>query len=193
MNRIEFGDFYKKYPNEKNEYYYQNFPELSKACIRIRLSKLREIELNKEFEEGMPKIWLFIINQKNWDIVKKTNIIGSKYGTKMSLIKKNDIIIIYIKMLSSIAGEYKVILNYKDEKEHFHGDIYPFRLKLELIKILKNPISIRSLINRLEFIRNKKSWYTHLYGGWGIKQLSLKDYKIIKKEILKIDLIIFGA
>jgi len=186
MNEKEFRDFYKKHPNEKNEYYYRTFPELNKSSIRLSLGKLREIELNKEFEKGMPKIWLLIINQKNWDIVKKTNIIGSKYGTKMNLIKKNDIIIIYIKMLSLIVGEYNVILNYKDEKEHFHGEIYPFRLKLDPIKILKNPISIRSLINRLEFIRNKKSWYAHLYGGRGIKQLSSKDYKIIKKEILKI-------
>lgn len=187
MTEKELIDFYEKHPKERNEYYYQNFPELNKSSIRLSLGKLREIELNNEFEEGMPKIWLLIINQKNWIIVEKTNIIGSKYGTKMNLIKKNDIIIIYIKMLSSIVGEYKVILNYKDEKEHFHDDIYPFRLKLEPIKILKNPIRIRSLINRLEFIRNKKSWYTHLYGGWGIKQLSLKDYKIIKKEIIKIE------
>lgn len=31
---------------------------------------------------------MFVINEENWKIVKKTNIIGSNYKNKIELIKK---------------------------------------------------------------------------------------------------------
>ena len=186
MSEKEFFEFYKKQPNEKNEIYYKKFPDIKEVNMRNQLFRLRALELNKEFDKDQQKKWLFIINQQNWEIVRKNNIIGTKYKKKESIIKKNDSIIIYVKFPSCwIVGEYKLILKYQDREKLFHGEIYPFRLNLEPIKILKHPIHFKSLINRLDFIRNKKKWFTHLFGNGGIKQLSIKDYETISKEILK--------
>ena len=179
-------EFYKIHPNEPNKIYYEKFPDKPNETIRSCLSGFRVIDLKNEFDKDQQRKWLFIINKQNWEIVKKENILGTKYKKRANIIKKNDSVIIYVKIpISSIVGEYKVSSKYPDNEKLFQGEIYPFRYKLEPIKILKRPIKFKILINRLDFIRNKKSWGTHLFGNGGIKQLSIKDYETIKKEIIK--------
>lgn len=127
---------------------------------------------------------MFIINEKNWEVVKKTSVIGSNYKNKEQQIKKGDIIIIYNKRpISSIMGKFEVISNYVDRKNIFSGGTYPYRLKLNPIKILKNPIEIKPLIEKLDFIKNKKYWFAHLFGVKGLRKLSEKDFKTINNLI----------
>jgi len=180
----QISEFFKKHPNENNEFYYTNFPNIMKSSIRPQINELRKAELNKEFDKDSHKIWLFIINNENWEIVRKTNIIGSEYKSKINLVKEEDIIIIYIKSpYTSIVGIFKVILFYKDTKPIFHEKVYPYRLKLKPIKIAKKSVKIQSLLDDLNFIRNKKKWASNIYGGKGIIQLSLKDYNTINKAL----------
>jgi predicted RNA-binding protein len=124
---------------------------------------------------------MFIINQENWEVVKKTNVIGSNNKNKVDLIQKDDLIIIYaIRPLSSILGAYKVITKKNEKKVNFSGGSYPYQLKLEPIEILKEPIGIISIVDKLDFIKRKDKWHTYLFGVKGIRKLSKKDYdKII--------------
>lgn len=129
--------------------------------------------------------WMFIINEQNWKIVIKENIIGSKNKNKIISIEKNDIVVIYVKSpLAAITGFFKVINNYNDNTRIFTGELYPYRLKLNPIKILKDPISIKSIINELSFIKNKTKWFTHFFGVKGVRKLSQNDYKVIFKKIV---------
>jgi len=126
---------------------------------------------------------MFIITQENWRIVKKTNIIGSKYKTKIDKIEKGDKIIVYIKTPHcKIKGFFEVLSKYQEDGRLFKGGIFGNRLKLKPTQILKKPIEFRSLINKLNFIKNKKRWYLHLYGVRGVLKLSKKDFEFILNQ-----------
>jgi len=98
---------------------------------------------------------MIIINEVNWKVVKRTNIIGSNYKSRIDMINNDDIILVYVKRpISSIMGKFSVVANFVNHKHMFSGGIYTFRLELKPIKILKNPIKIMSLIDKLGFIKN---------------------------------------
>ena len=125
---------------------------------------------------------MFIINKENWEVVKKTNIIGSNRRNKVGLISKDDLVIVYsIRPLSSIMGSFKVKSRNSEKKTIFSGGLYPYRLNLEPINILKEPIKMKSLIDKLNFIKRKEKWHTYLFGVKGIRELSKKDYDTIIK------------
>ncbi len=123
---------------------------------------------------------MFIINKENWEVVKKSNIIGSNRKNKVGLIKKDDLVIMYsIRPLSSIMGSFKVKSRNSEKRPIFSGGLYPYRLNLEPINILKGPIKIKSLVNKLSFIKRKETWQTYLFGVKGIRELSKIDYETI--------------
>jgi len=98
----------------------------------------------------LTKYWLFIINRENWEVVKKTSIIGSNYEDKTELINKDDIIVVYaIRPISSILSTYKVLSKFIENKKIFKGDIYPYRLRMEPIKILETPILFKKLVDKV--------------------------------------------
>ena len=132
----------------------------------------------------MTKYWLFIINSENWKVVKKTNIIGSNYENKTEPINKDDIIVVYaVRPISSILATYRVLSKFTENKNIFNKKIYPYRLKMEPIKILKTPVLFKDLVNKFSFIKNKDSWQSYLFGVRGVRELALKDYNIILNEI----------
>ncbi|MBA7524163.1 hypothetical protein ES705_16300 [subsurface metagenome] len=123
---------------------------------------------------------MFIINKENWEVVKKTNIIGSNRKNKVGLINKDDLVIVYsIRPLSSIMGSFKVKSRNNEKKSIFSGGLYPYRLNLEPINILKEPIKMKSLVDKLNFIKRKEKWHTYLFGVKGIRELSKLDYETI--------------
>ncbi len=123
---------------------------------------------------------MFIINKENWEVVKKTNIIGSNRKKKVGLINKDDLVIVYsIRPLSSIMGSFKVKSRNTEKKTIFSGGLYPYRLNLEPIIILKKPIKLKSLIDKLYFIKRKEKWHIYLFGVKGIRELSKIDYNTI--------------
>ncbi len=122
---------------------------------------------------------MLIINRENWGVVKKKNIIGSR-NEKVKLIKKNDIILVYIiKPLCSIVGAFNVESYVYSKNILFKGGLYPHRLNLTPIKVLENPIDIKTLIQSLDFILNKIKWNGHFLGVRGVRKLSNKDFNTI--------------
>lgn len=126
---------------------------------------------------------MFIIDKNNWKIVKENKIIGTNYKDKAQLIKKDDLIIVYITRLSLIAGSFRVITVFSDKKKKIEGGVYPYRMTLEPLKIPKKPIDIKSLINELNFIKNKSKWFFHLFGSRGLRKLSELDYNTIYQAL----------
>ena len=123
---------------------------------------------------------MFIINQENWEIVKKTNIIGSNNKNKVDLVIKDDLIIVYaIRPLSSILGSFRVISKMIKKEVNFSGGLFPYQLKMDPIEILKEPLDIKSIVDKLEFIKRKDKWNTYLFGVKGIRELSKTDYETI--------------
>ncbi len=135
----------------------------------------------------MNKFWIFNVDQKNWEIIKKHNIIGSKYKIRLEKVNISDIIFVYvIRPLSSIIGKFSVISNcYLDRQIFFYGDFYSYRIDLKPIKLLKTPLNIKNIIHELDFIKNKEKWFTHFFGGRGIRELSKKDFETINNIINK--------
>jgi len=123
---------------------------------------------------------MFIINNENWEIVKKTNIIGSNYKSKIDKINKGDRIIVYIKMpLCEVVGFFVVLSKYEESSNLFNNGVYAYRLKLKPIKKLEKPIDFRKLVNKMKFINNKSKWNLHLFGARGIKELSNVDFNLL--------------
>jgi len=90
---------------------------------------------------------MFIINQENWKVVKKTNIIGSNNKNKIDLIQKDDLIIIYaIRPLSSILGSYKIIT------------------KSILLSISENSFVLHKIVEKCsQFLKNYDGSYTEQF------------------------------
>ena len=59
------------------------------------------------------------------------------------------------------------------------NSIYDF-VKIMNFKIWDNPVEIRTLIDKLSFIKNKKYWGVYLQGG--IRKISRKDYKEVLRK-----------
>ena len=173
-------DFYGKNPNKPNSFYYEEFPNLHQVRIRLIISKLVEADLNNELNIHKQNFWMFIISNENWDIVKTSNIIGSNNRNRVNSIREGDKIVVYVKLpLSSIMGVFEVITTFEENKKIFLGDIFPYRIKMKPLKILNKPIKFITIVDELEFIRNKKHWQSHLFGARGVYRLSKKDYDII--------------
>lgn len=139
-------------------------------------------------------IWLAISNHKNWEIIKKENIWGVTKHHKNTIEKVmvNDKIIIYVsqvnkspRVFSQITGVYDVISPmYEDStdlfipKDHGRDRSFPYRIKLKPCMIFKEPILFETLINRLNFIVNKKNWGGHLQGK-AMRIIPTEDYELI--------------
>ena len=132
----------------------------------------------------MSKYWMFIINEENWEVVKNKNVIGTRHKYKYDKINIGDSIFIYIiRPLSALVGLFLVNSKFEDNKEIFGKIIFPFRLELNPIKILKKPAKFKVHINKISFIRNKAGWHRYLFGSKGIRELPEKDYYYLKSQV----------
>lgn len=123
---------------------------------------------------------MFIIDKKNFDVVKDKNIIGSNYKGKIDKINENDILIFYIKNPQcTISGIGNVASKYQDNTKIFYNGLYSHRLKIKSLNIFEKPINFRDLIDKFNFIKNKSKWQLHLFGSRGLKELSKNDFEII--------------
>lgn len=107
------------------------------------------------------------VKKETWSIYSRT--------TNRNRIRKGDRVLFYL------AGPHRQkiiassILNseLKKEKEDFI-------VSLAEIEIWKKQVPIQSLIDLLEFIKNKTKWGVHMQGG--IVSISKKDYVTITAE-----------
>ncbi len=144
------------------------------------------------------KYWLCIANEKNWGVVKEKNIWGvsGRHKNQLNKVEVNDLLVLYLRQEkvndkvfpSRISGIFKAVSKpFKDEKKIFSPiigeEIFPCRVKLEPVITPKEPIEFKPLIQKLNFITNKKVWASHLLGK-AIKPIPKEDFELIKKELV---------
>lgn len=135
--------------------------------------------------------WICIINRENWEIVKDKNIWGvsEKHKNIISKIKIGDKMVFYITKEMIFGGIYEAVSEaYQDKSRLFESitadkiEIFPYRIRITPIKVAKEPVEIKVLISNLEFITNKKTWRSYLFGK-AMRNLSKKDYAIIESNM----------
>ncbi|MEJ2252551.1 MAG: hypothetical protein P8Y97_23180 [Candidatus Lokiarchaeota archaeon] len=124
--------------------------------------------------------FIFIINPKAWEIIKKEELIGTYRKDIYDKIRRKDKILIYVTEISEIDALYEVEDKIKLDKKVPKLNS-PYLLKISLIKYFEKKPDFKKIIQKLDFIKNKEKWYSHLAGVKGIKELSLKDFTAIIK------------
>lgn len=140
-------------------------------------------------------IWIASGNRENWEVVKKHNIWGVPKRSKglHSRVKKGDTILIYARsetherevFPSVIMGEYKVNELFEDTSPLFTAppqmgeEVFPYRFRLKPVKIFKEPVEIKPLIQELGFVTNKTMWSGHFRQA--MREIPEEDYQKIVK------------
>ncbi|MCD6456376.1 MAG: EVE domain-containing protein, partial [Methanophagales archaeon] len=121
--------------------------------------------------------WLCVANEENWGIAKEKNIWGvsERHKNQLNKVEVNDLLVFYLRQEklmdkvfpSRISGIFKAVSKaFKDEKKIFSPiigeEIFPYRVKLEPVITPKEPVEFKPLIQKLDFITNKKVWASHL-------------------------------
>jgi predicted RNA-binding protein len=136
--------------------------------------------------------WLFITSDVNWDVIEKNNLWGSqqKFHNTLNKVKMGDLCLIYVKQrvpkdVSKITGLYKATSGvYIDNNAIFTSpkngvvETFPLRINLEPIRIYKNIIDFKKIVQNLIFIKNKKRWALYFFGREVI-ELPVEDFNTI--------------
>lgn len=138
--------------------------------------------------------WLFVTTPDNWEITKKTNLLGAPDRNKNQVlkVKKGDKCVIYIKQVFKgekadplVSGEYLVESEvYTDSKQVFNkpptnpDETFPIRLKVKWLNPSTKPTAFKPLIPKLSLFANKKNWALRLKGH-AVVGISEEDYKTI--------------
>ncbi|MBY8983411.1 MAG: EVE domain-containing protein [Candidatus Lokiarchaeota archaeon] len=128
--------------------------------------------------------FLFIVSEKNWEIIKSNNIIGTDNKKTYKQILTNDKILVYINRISEIKALYNVLGKYEDHEQLFVDRNYPYRFEISEIEFFDEKIDFKELVPKLKFIKNKEKWYTHIGGSKGATQISLRDYTTLIKALV---------
>ena len=139
--------------------------------------------------------WLCITNEENWNVIRKNNVWGvpERHKNTIARVKPGDKLLIYLKQERDkdkiieprIAAAYEVTSQvFKDSSRIFKSppsmgnESFPLRIKLKPIKIFDKPVDFKSLIPKLNFIKNKQKWSGHLMGK-AMREIPEEDYKLI--------------
>ncbi|MFA4877048.1 MAG: EVE domain-containing protein [Methanoregula sp.] len=144
----------------------------------------------------MVSYWLAITNHENWDIVKKKNIWGvaKRHLKTIERVKEGDTLLIYVsrkeidrhkfspvvitgvfEITSSVFQNYSPLFKTPDNMKK---EIFPYRIKLKTKNIFKEPIEFKSLVPKLNFIKNKEFWGLHIRGR-AMRSITEEDYNLI--------------
>jgi len=130
----------------------------------------------------MTKYWLLIGSEEYWIYLLKEGYwaLKKRWKRKSNKIKKGDKAVAYVKYVSAIYGILSIVSDPYEERKSIleeDTDLFPIRFKIKPELVLENPKSIKPLINRLSFIKNKKRWYS--YFQTSIRELSKEDFELI--------------
>ena len=140
--------------------------------------------------------WICITNEENWQIIKKSNVWGVSKRWKKNLMqtKSGDHLLFYVMQTkkdreivpSRIAGIFEAVSEPYTDKEklfkaHRGNEIYPYRIKINPIKIAEKIINFKELVPKLTFIKNKKAWPFSLRTA--MRTIPEKDYQLIKNQL----------
>lgn len=140
--------------------------------------------------------WIASTNRTNWDIIKQKNIWGipKRNASIHSRVHPKDQLLIFISqqkdgdslLPSAITGSYEITNCYVDDTLLFTpppqmGDErFPYRFKLNPIRIFKEPLEFKPLIPDLQFITNNTMWSGHLRVA--MREIPSKDYDLIMQK-----------
>ena len=105
--------------------------------------------------------WICVVDNNNWQIVKKSKIWGVSDTNKKALFrtKIGDHLIFYILREKVIGGIFKIASDpFRDSKPIFKGRSFPNRITITPVIVPTKPVGFsKDLMNKLDFIKNKKS------------------------------------
>jgi predicted RNA-binding protein len=123
--------------------------------------------------------WIFVINDN--DEVLKRRVKEKKWPIFLNTqnrtkLKMGDRIVFYK------AGKHgKKFIGKASISTELQKEGIDFSLGLSNVEIWEKPINITSLIDSLEFIKDKTNWGSHLQGG--VRSISNSDYTAILSKI----------
>ena len=130
--------------------------------------------------------WLCLTTLENYRVTESKNIWGvrRKYKNRLSRLKMGDKVIFYI-LGKKIGGMFKVNSEvYEDTDKIFSGGIYPYKIKLEPIKLPKElPAFTNKMIQELELFKYKNHKWKYELMGQIVKSISNKDYEYLSSII----------
>jgi len=136
----------------------------------------------------MTNYWLLIGDEDNWKFLSSKGIwaVGKMWRKIVKKLSVGDRAVAYVRSESVIYGIFTIASKaYYDPSPILGEDIgtYPHRFKIKPDLILEEPASIKTLINNLNFIKNKERWFS--YFQTSIREISQKDFEEILSYITK--------
>lgn len=128
--------------------------------------------------------WIFVTDRGTWIDCAKDGSYGLKRAPgRIKEAESDDPLVAYIQKESLLAG-----LGHLTSLYYFDPDNeeYPHRVRLEVSLDFDNAIDVRSIIDRLSFVKDKAHWPVHFKGG--AVKISLPDFEIIKAAIRRKEL-----
>ena len=137
----------------------------------------------------MAGYWLCVTTNESWNVVKKQRIWGvsERNRRKIERVKPGDFLVFYVKP-KKIAGIFKATTKSFEDNERIFGaagsdqnDVFPYRIRLETVKLAESPIPIEGLVGKLKFITSKTMWRGYFRRAMQI--ISEEDFSEIKSSI----------
>ncbi|MBA2861829.1 putative RNA-binding protein [Methanococcus maripaludis] len=138
--------------------------------------------------------FMCITNEENWNVVKDKKVWGvsEMYKNTIAKVEKGDMLLIYEMGITGkepkpqyIRGLYEVTSDVNRDGKKIFGahprnpnETYPLRVKLKEIEVFESPILFKPLVEKLEFIKNKKQWSGSLRRA--MVPLNEKDFNTIR-------------
>jgi predicted RNA-binding protein len=127
--------------------------------------------------------YIFITNEKNWEIIKKHNVMGISNNRKnfFERLEEKTKCIVYITRITSFGGIFEVTSTRSKKQIKWNEGKYQNIIELKPLKIFKNPIKIQPYIKNLEFIKNKIRWYGHVFHEHKIPESDIEFFCNLNK------------
>ena len=119
--------------------------------------------------------------------------VAEKDKKKLERTKVGESLVFYIKQKKEndeitgpqIRGIFMVASKpFYSEEKNFPGDkIFPWRIKIELVAVPKEPLEFMKLVPKLQFIKNKEKWFRHLQ--FAMRTIPKLDFDLIESAILR--------
>lgn len=139
--------------------------------------------------------WICVTTEENWRIIREKNVWGVPSRSKKVIesVRKGDKLVFYViqskeddkKLPSRIVAVYEAASeSYYDDTPLFKSykrKMFPYRIKIKPIKIAKDPIIFKNLVDKLSFIRNKRYWT--VYFRRAMFEIPSEDFEKIMREM----------
>ncbi|MEM0268771.1 MAG: EVE domain-containing protein [Candidatus Korarchaeum sp.] len=133
-----------------------------------------------------------LTNDDNWPVVRSERVWGLPEGREnlIKRLKRGDYLFIYLTssrrgkelLPPRLAGLFEVSSDpYRDPSRLFKDRSYPNRVRLEPLIVPEEPMEFKPLIQKLEFLKNKRFWSAHLRSG--LVRISERDFELLKSAL----------